>query len=192
LAYGQVKKLDKESEEKRRPKEEGALPEDEQEKPEEEKKVELPKQIPAISPETFRMIETIEKKNQEIKKREEELRIREQKLKALEQKVSQDLNKITEEIARSEQAFGAQDAKTKQNIDALIKVYSSMKPEQAANLIAAIDEDLALKIVSGMKSAIAAQVLSQLDVKVAKNISEKLAGKGKEKGMKPASNPGNQ
>jgi flagellar motility protein MotE (MotC chaperone) len=41
-----------------------------------------------------------------------------------------------------------------------------------------------LKIVSGMKSKIAGQVLSKLDVKVAKRISEKLAGKRE----KPAGN----
>ena len=65
----------------------------------------------------------------------------------------------------------------KENIEALIKVYSSMKPGEAASLIEAIDDDLALKIVSGMKSKIAGKVLSQLDVKVAKRISETLAGK---------------
>ena len=58
-----------------------------------------------------------------------------------------------------------------------------MKPGEAASLIEAIDDDLALKIVSGMKSKIAGKVLSQLDVKVAKRISETLAGKrmGKKK-----------
>jgi flagellar motility protein MotE (MotC chaperone) len=52
-----------------------------------------------------------------------------------------------------------------------------MKPEEAAGLIEAIDDDLALKIVAGMKSKIAGKVLSKLDVKVAKRISETLAGK---------------
>ena len=80
--------------------------------------------------------------------------------------------------------MGLQDEKTKENVAALIKVYSSMKPEEAASLVEAIDEDLALKIVSGMKSKIAGQVLSKLDVQVAKRISEKLAGKSK----KPAGN----
>ena len=61
----------------------------------------------------------------------------------------------------------------------MIKVYSTMKPEEAATLLEAIDENLALQIISGMKSKIAGQVLSRLDVKVAKNISEKLAGKAK-------------
>ena len=59
-------------------------------------------------------------------------------------------------------------------IDTLVTVYSKMKPEEAANLINTIDQNLALQIVSRMKNEVAGKVLSQLDVKVAKVISEKL------------------
>ena len=144
---------------------------------EEEKKVELPTKMPTVNPETFRMFETIEKKNRELKRREEELRIKELRIKAIETKVSKDLEKIEKGISESKQQLGIQDEKTKENVEALVKVYSSMKPEEAANLIEAIDDDLALRIVAGMKSKIAGKVLSKLDVKVAKRISETLAGK---------------
>jgi flagellar motility protein MotE (MotC chaperone) len=169
MAYAQVKMLDGETEKMR----------DTTDKPilEEEKKVELPTKMPSVNPETFRMIETIEKKNRELKRREEELRIKELRIKAIEAKVSKDLEKIDKGISESKQQLGIQDEKTKENVESLIKVYSSMKPEEAANLIEAIDDDLALRIVAGMKSKIAGKVLSKLDVKVAKRISETLAGK---------------
>jgi flagellar motility protein MotE (MotC chaperone) len=177
-AYAQVKQIDEQAAKVR---EEGkTLPIEELEK----EKVQLPGQVPGVSPETFSMIETIENKNRELKKREEELRVKEVRLEALEAKVRKDLEKIEKSISESKEQMGLQDEKTKENVAALIKVYSSMKPEEAANLVEAIDEDLALKIVSGMKSKIAGQVLSKLDVQVAKRISEKLAGKSK----KPAGN----
>ena len=169
IAYAQVKMLDGETEEKRNTTDEPIL--------EEEKKVELPTKVPAVNPETFRMIETIEKKNRELKRREEELRIKELRIKAIEAKVSKDLDKIEKGISESKQQLEIQDEKTKNNVESLIKVYSSMKPEEAASLIEAIDDDLALRIVAGMKSKIAGKVLSKLDVKVAKRISETLAGK---------------
>ena len=177
-AYAQVKQIDEQAAKVRG--EGKTLPIEEQEK----EKIQLPGQVPGVSPETFRMIETIENKNRELKKREEELRIKEVRLEALEAKVRKDLEKIEKSISESKEQMGLQDEKTKENVEALIKVYSSMKPEEAANLVEAIDEDLALKIVSGMKSKIAGQVLSKLDVQVAKRISEKLAGKSK----KPAGN----
>ena len=177
-AYAQVKQIDEQAGKVRG--EGKTLPIEEQEK----EKVQFPGQVPGASPETFSMIETIENKNRELKKREEELRLKEVRLEALEAKVRKDLEKIEKSISESKEQMGLQAEKTKENVAALIKVYSSMKPEEAANLVEAIDEDLALKIVSGMKSKIAGQVLSKLDVQIAKNISEKLAGKSK----KPAEN----
>lgn len=173
-AYAQAKMLNEQTEKKRSTTDKPILG---GEKAVEEKKVALPTEMPAVNPETFRMIETIEKKNRELKRREEELRIKELKIKAIEAKVSKDLEKIEKEISESKKQLGMQDEKTKENVKALVKAYSSMKPDEAANLIEAIDENLALKIVSGMKSKIAGKVLSKLDVKVAKRISETLAGK---------------
>ena len=173
-AYAEVKQINEETGKVRAETE--TLPLEDQEAKEKEK-VRLPGQTPAVSPETFRMIEIIENKNREIKKKEEELRLKEVRLEALEAKILKDLKKIEKSISESKEQMGAQDAKTKANVNSLIKVYSSMKPEEAASLVEAIDEELALSIVSGMKSKIAGQVLSKLDVKVAKRISEKLAGK---------------
>ena len=90
------------------------------------------------------------------------------------------VEKIEKALKESKEQFGLKENQVKKNVDALIKVYSTMKPAEAANLIAAIDQHLALQIISGMKSKIAGQVLSQLEVKVAKAITEKLAGKIKD------------
>ena len=193
MAYAQVKQIDEETEKVREEKKTFPL-EPQKEEVKEKEKIQLPGQMPAVSPEafseTFRMIETIENKNRELKKREEELCIKQTRLEALEAKVRKDLNKIEKNISESKKQMGIQDEKTKENVEALIKVYSSMKPEDAANLVEAIDEGLALQIISGMKSKIAGQVLSNLDVKVAKRISENLAGK-RDKPSEKSSSPGN-
>ncbi len=141
--------------------------------------VSLPGPVPGVSPETFRMIEMIEKKNRDLKQREENIQLREQHLKALEQKIQEDLKKIEDAIAKSQEQIGIQKNLIKKNVEALVKAYSSMKPQEAANLLEAINEDLAIQIISGMKSKVAGKVLSKLNVRVAKNISEKLAGKRK-------------
>jgi len=194
MAYAQVKQLDEETEKAREEEQKGekifSKLEEEKEKEKEKEKIRLPGQMPAVSPETFRMIETIENKNRELKKREEALRLKEVRLEALEAKVRKDLDKIEKSISESKEQMGIQDERTKKNVEALIKVYSSMKPEEAANLVEAIDEGLALQIISGMKSKIAGQVLSNLDVKVAKRISENLAGK-RDKPSEKTNSPGN-
>ena len=141
-----------------------------------QEKIALPGSQGGVNPETFRMIETIEKKNRELKRREEELNQKEQQLKVLESKIKSDLGKIEAALARSEEQLGIQNERIRENINALIKAYSSMKPDEAATLLEALDEQLAIKILAGMRSKAAGKILSRLDVKTAKNISEKMAG----------------
>lgn len=142
-----------------------------------QEKVTLPDPVPGISPETFRMIEMIEKKNRALKRRETEIALKEQRLKTLEQNILNDLKKIEDAIAKSERQIGIQKNLIKENVEGLIKAYSAMKPQEAAKLLEVINENLAIQIISGMKSKVAGKVFSKLDVKVAKNISEKLAGR---------------
>ncbi|GJL79643.1 MAG: hypothetical protein NPINA01_26320 [Nitrospinaceae bacterium] len=149
-----------------------------------QEKVTLPGPVPGVSPETFRMIEMIEKKNRDLKRREAEIALKEKRLQTLEQKIGQDLKKIEDAIARSQEQIGIQKDLIKKNVEGLIKAYSAMKPQEAANLLEALNEDLAIQILSGMKSKVAGKVFSKLDVKVAKNISEKLAGQKKPSSQK--------
>ena len=66
IAYAQVKQLDEETEKAREEKKIFPL-EPQKEEIKGKEKIQLPGQMPAISPETFRMIETIENKNRELK-----------------------------------------------------------------------------------------------------------------------------
>lgn len=158
--------------------EDAAIAENEEPAAEEIKEpVKLPERAPTLSAETFRMLQTIERKNRDLKRREEEYQVREQHLKALEKKIHADLRKIDEALARSQEQLGVQQELVKKNIASLTKAYSSMKPEKAAEILEAIDENLALQIIAGMKSKVAGKVLSRLKIRVAKNISEKLAGR---------------
>ncbi len=156
--------------------------------PETEEVVEEPAKLPvgppSISPETFRMIETIEQKNRELKRREEEIRLKEKHLEALRDAIREDLAKIEGALQRSREQIGIKDELIQENINALVKAYSTMKPDKAATLIEALNQDLALQIISGMRSRVAGKILSRLKVQVAKNISEQLAGQGKKKANK--------
>ncbi|GIS84679.1 MAG: hypothetical protein CM1200mP16_09790 [Nitrospina sp.] len=81
--------------------------------------------MPATKSETFRMFETFKKEKPRFgKRREEELKIKELKLKEIEAKVSKNLEKIEKRISKSKQQLGIQEEKTKENVQALVKVYS--------------------------------------------------------------------
>ena len=137
----------------------------------------FPRNSPTVTPETLRLIEIIERKNRDLQKREAELLAREENLKTLEKKIRQDLQKIEEAMARSEELAGAKKGMIEKNINSLSKVYSSMKPAQAAAILETVDEAIALQIISRMKSRVSGKILGKMKRSVAKSISERLAGK---------------
>ena len=140
----------------------------------------LPTRPASVSPETLRLLEMIERKNRELKKREEELLLKEKNLEALEKKVLSDLQKIEDALARSEEMVGIRKDLIEKNVKALVKAYSNMKPVQAAALLEEMDEGTAIIIISRMKSRVAGKVLGAMNTRIAKNISEKIAGKKSE------------
>jgi flagellar motility protein MotE (MotC chaperone) len=134
-----------------------------------------------VNVETLRLIERIETKTKELKKREEAVKLKEQQLKDLEKKVKKDLKKIEDAINQGQVLLGISDDLNQENLELLVNIYSSMRPEDAAPLIGALDERIGIPIISRMKSKIAAQILSQMDPKAVKVISEKLVNPAKYK-----------
>lgn len=142
-----------------------------------EEKPTLPANTSPLNPETLRLIEMIEKKNRNLKKREEDLLLRERNLKLLGEKVRADLDKIEEALRRSEEQVGIKRDLIEKNVKSLVKVYSAMKPAEAATLLEKMDEGIAIQILSRMKSKTAGKVMAKMNTKVARTLTEKIAGK---------------
>ncbi|MFQ5483279.1 MAG: MotE family protein, partial [Nitrospinaceae bacterium] len=142
-----------------------------------DKKPELPPPPPALNPDTLRMMEMIEQRSRELREREEEMALKEKNLEALEAKVLGDLKKVERALVRSEAQVGIKRDLIEKNVANLVKVYSAMKPEESARLLETLDQDIAIQILSRMKSKTAGKVLGKMSTRVAKTISEKIAGK---------------
>jgi flagellar motility protein MotE (MotC chaperone) len=61
-------------------------------------------------------------------------------------------------------------------VEALVQVYSNMKPQQAAKIFETMDEDLAIEILGRMKKKPAAEILNLVKAEKAQILSEKYAG----------------
>lgn len=115
-------------------------------------------------------------RKRELDAREEELNRMETELAA--QKV--DLEKRMNELdSTRRQISSILDDKVKaddKKVDALVQVYTNMKPQQAAKIFETMDEDLAIEILGRMKRKPAAEVLNLLKAEKAQTLSEKYAG----------------
>lgn len=110
-----------------------------------------------------------------IRQREEVLAGREAELKVLEGELDAKIKQLTELEVTISQEIAAYRQHKDARIDHLVKIYSSMKPKAAANLMNDLDESVAVEVCLNMKGEIAGSILSYMDTKKAALITQKLA-----------------
>lgn len=117
------------------------------------------------------------RKKTELEQEERRLAKKEAELKAIQEDINEKIRKLTllrDEIrAEIDRKTAAEDQKFKH----LIKVFSAMKPQNAADLIEKLDKKLAIALLSKMKGDSVGQILSYVDIDKAAKISEGLVKK---------------
>jgi flagellar motility protein MotE (MotC chaperone) len=113
--------------------------------------------------------EALDIKAKEIDKRAIQLRVAEneidkkiKQLKEYEQKLNELINKYSQ--------------KEQENVEALVKLYASMKPKDAARIFNTMDVDISVAILRGMKPSSSSAILSQMDAQKAQTITAELIG----------------
>jgi flagellar motility protein MotE (MotC chaperone) len=110
-----------------------------------------------------------------LEEEEKRLAKKEAEIMAIQQEINNKIEKLTllrNEI-RSETA--AKKTVEDQKLKHLIKVYSAMKPQNAAGLIEKLDKKLAIELLSMMKGEDVGKILSYVNIEKATAISEGLA-----------------
>ena len=119
----------------------------------------------------------LQQKENDIRKKEDQLKDKEDRLAKLEKEVEQ---KIKDLLALQKQIQALQNEKQEsQNsrVRGLAKIYSTMKPKEAAKLMDALDDKLVMGIIGTMTPDQAAAILALMEVKKAAKISEALSSR---------------
>ncbi len=118
-----------------------------------------------------------------LNERKKELDLREKELNELEEELHRQRDEVEVRIKKLEEIRGQIASVLKQKVevdqtkvDKLVEFYSNMKPKQAADILATINEDLAVEILGKMKKKNAAEIMDLLTPSKAQIISEKFAG----------------
>ncbi len=112
-----------------------------------------------------------------LSQKQAELKAKEENLIAIKDEIDSKIEKLTQlrieikkDLARKETIDG-------QKMKHLIKVYSAMKPQSAAEVIGKLDKNFAVELLSQMKGETVGAILSFLDREKAARIVEGLAEK---------------
>ncbi|MFH1993446.1 MAG: hypothetical protein ABIK98_13760 [Pseudomonadota bacterium] len=110
----------------------------------------------------------LEEEEKRLAKKEAELMVIQKEINNKIENLTRLRNEIRSEIA-------AKNAVEDQKLKHLIKVYSAMKPQNAADLIEKLDKKLAIELLSKMKGEDVGKILSYVNIEKATLISEGLA-----------------
>ncbi|MBF0124323.1 MAG: hypothetical protein HQL60_03170 [Magnetococcales bacterium] len=120
----------------------------------------------------MQLLESLERRRVELDGRNKVLDRREQELKQLEER----LNKRVEAL-QSLRELIQKDMSDEKNIDdsnikRLAKIFSSMKPQEAAQRLMALDHKMAVRVLKTMREKSAAKVLGKMESQQATSLSE--------------------
>ncbi|VAW00648.1 hypothetical protein MNBD_ALPHA01-1866 [hydrothermal vent metagenome] len=139
-----------------------------------------PQQLSSIP--TRKEIEYLQKlaeRRQELDRRADELDDREKLLKAVELRIverTESLKQIEETI---EGLLNKHDEREQAQLQSLVKIYSAMKPKQAALIFNSLDDDVLISIVERMKESKMGAILAKMNLNKAKKLTMDLATRKK-------------
>jgi flagellar motility protein MotE (MotC chaperone) len=114
-----------------------------------------------------------------LEQRQRELDLRANIIAATEKRVDGKIGELKALQAKIEALLGQRDAKELEQLDGLVKVYTAMKPKDAARIFASLDDTVRLGVAGRMKPDVVAGIMSALPAEVAQKLSLELASRYK-------------
>jgi flagellar motility protein MotE (MotC chaperone) len=111
--------------------------------------------------------------------RAQQLELKEQLLKASEKRLAAKMAQVKAAEAKTKKEDTVQTAKSSEEFNALVKVYETMKPKDAARIFERLDLNVQLAVGSRMKPAKMAAMMAQMNPDAAKTLTMRLAQRAK-------------
>lgn len=120
---------------------------------------------------------------QELAERREALDLRAQEidkraiqLKVTEEEINKKLRQLKDYEQKLQKLVNAYSAQEQANIDAMVKMYTAMKPKDAARIFNSLDMNITVALLKGMKPSSSSAILSQMDSQKAQAVTAELIG----------------
>jgi len=114
-----------------------------------------------------------------LETRQRALDLRANIIAATEKRVDDKIAQLKILQARIEALLGQRDAKETEQLDALVKVYTAMKPKDAARIFSALDDTVRIGVAGRMKPDTMAGIMAALPAEVAQKLTLELASRYK-------------
>ena len=124
------------------------------------------------------LVKFIKEKKDELIIKEQFLKKEEQRLKIIQEDIDNKIEKYNKILGQIENFLNKINDVNNERIKKVAKTYETMSPEDAAEKLSALDEEIAVDILSKMKSKKAGSVIAMMDTNKAVLITKSLANIG--------------
>jgi flagellar motility protein MotE (MotC chaperone) len=110
-----------------------------------------------------------------LEERQRDIDLKASVIAAAEKRVDEKIAQLKALQTQIETLMGQREARETQQLDALVRVYSAMKPRDAARILASLDGDVRINVAGRMKPDAMAGILAALPSDVAQKLTVELA-----------------
>ena len=128
-----------------------------------------------MSDEEFDLLQSLAERRQQLERRERRIDQRGALLSAAETRVEKKIAELEALKETIEGLLEQHDAQRDKRIASLVKIYSSMKPKDAARILEELDSVVLLQVIRQMPERVSAGILAEMSAKRAKTITVELA-----------------
>ena len=135
--------------------------------------------IPSFSEEELLVLQSLAKRREELELRERELGMKIATINAAEMQIDIKLKKLRELEEEIKRLVGLYDENERDKLNSLVRIYSNMKPKDAARIFNDLDMDILIKVFSQMKDSSAAGIMALMEPARANALTVELANKNR-------------
>lgn len=130
-----------------------------------------------LSRSEINLLQDLSERRRKLEERAGELDTRERLLMAAEQRIDHKIERLKSLEGSIKDLVRVHNEKEEAQLQALVKIYETMKPKDAAAILEKLDMPVLLSVVERMKAQKVAGVLAAMDTKVAREVTTELASR---------------
>lgn len=143
--------------------------------------------VSGISSAEMDVLTSLADRRDALEQRQRDLDLRANIIAATEKRVDDKIAQLKALQAKIEGLLGQRDAKELEQLDGLVKVYTAMKPKDAARIFTVLDDSVRIGVAGRMKPDVVAGIMAALPAEVAQKLTVELASRYKMQADKAAS-----
>ncbi|MBP7066350.1 hypothetical protein [Ferrovibrio sp.] len=121
------------------------------------------------------LLSNLAQRREQLEQRARELDLRESLLAAAEKRIDERIAELKKLEGSIKQIVQSTDKQEDENLRGLVKIYETMKPEEAARIFAQLDSGVLLNVIERMKEAKVAAVMAKMEPAMAQDLTVRMA-----------------